>query len=299
MQKTRLDIHQTITDSLIAQIESSPGEWQMPWARPGFVLEIPQNVTGRSYNGINIVSLWCAAMSRGYPRHLWGTYRQWAERGAQVRAGEKASLVVFYKDLAIETENAETGETEQETRHFAKASWAFNVAQVDNWKLSDSDPAPDLTERIEAANRFVAATGARIEHGHAFACYRPGPDLIAMPDRSAFTGTATSTPTEAYYGTLLHELTHFSAIEGRCNRDLGKRFGDDRYAVEELVAELGSAFLCAELGIAATPRADHAQYLAHWLRVLRADSRALFAAAAAASKAVAFLRGAKAGSEAG
>ena len=82
--KTRIDVHQKVTDALIAQIEASPGDWQLPWARPGVAFHIPENVTGRAYNGINIVSLWCAALDKGYPHHLWGTYRQWGERKAQV-----------------------------------------------------------------------------------------------------------------------------------------------------------------------------------------------------------------------
>ena len=289
--KTRIDVHQNVTDALIAQIESVTGDWQLPWARPGIAFHIPENVTGRAYNGINIVSLWCAALDKGYPHHLWGSYRQWGERKAQVRKGEKASLVVFFKDFDIEVENADTGETEHETRMFARASWAFNVAQVDGYELPGTTPRINLTERLDAVDRYIANTAAVIHHGHGMACYRPGFDAIYMPDRCAFVATATSTPTESYYSTLGHELTHWTSTSKRCNRQLGKRFGDDQYAVEELVAELGSAFLCAELGITPSPRADHAQYLAHWLKALKADKRAIFSAAAAASKAVAYLNG--------
>lgn len=159
------------------------------------------------------------------------------------------------------------------------------------YTLPEAVPQIDTTARIEAADRFVANTGAVIHHGHPMACYRPAFDAIYMPDRAAFVATATSSATENYYSTLSHELTHWSGVEKRLDRQLGKRFGDDQYAVEELVAELGSAFLCAELGITPTPRQDHAQYLAHWLKVLKADKRALFAAAAAASKAVTYLNG--------
>lgn len=289
--KTRIDVHQRVTDALIHQIEASSGDWQLPWARPGIAFRLPKNVSGRAYNGINIVSLWCSAIDRGYPYHLWGTYRQWGERKAQVRKGEKASLVVFFKDFDVEVENADTGETDHEKRMFAKASWAFNVSQVDGYDIPGSEPRPDLTECIEAVDRFVANTGARIHHGHDMACYRPAFDAIYMPDRSAFTGTPTSTPTESYYATLGHELTHWTSTDKRCDRQLGKRFGDDQYAVEELIAELGSAFLSAELGLTPTPRADHGHYLAHWLKVLRSDKRAIFTAAAAASKAVAYLNG--------
>ena len=143
-------------------------------------------------------------------------------------------------------------------------------------------------EPIEAAEAFVAATGANIVHGGSRACYVPRTDNIHMPPRDMFFGTATSSAAEAYASTKLHELTHWTSAETRCNRQLGKRFGDDAYAMEELVAELGAAFLCADLGITDTPRADHAQYLDNWLRVLKADKKAIFTAASKASQAPAF-----------
>lgn len=148
---------------------------------------------------------------------------------------------------------------------------------------------PTSVEPIERAEAFVAATGAVIHHGGSRAFYRPSTDDIHLPPREAFIGTATSTAAEAYASTKLHELTHWTSAETRCNRQLGRRFGDDAYAMEELVAELGAAFLCADLGITDTPRADHAQYLDHWLRVLKADKKAIFTAASKASQAKTFL----------
>jgi antirestriction protein ArdC len=142
---------------------------------------------------------------------------------------------------------------------------------------------------LEQAEAFVAATGASISHGGGRAFYRPATDSIQLPPREAFVGSPTSTPAEAYYSTLLHELTHWTSAPSRCNRELGKRFGDDAYAIEELVAELGTAFLCADLGITDEPRADHAQYLAAWLSILKADKKAIFTAASKASEAAAFL----------
>ena len=126
-------------------------------------------------------------------------------------------------------------------------------------------------------------------HGGSRACYVPRTDNIHLPPRDMFFGTATSTAAEAYASTKLHELTHWTSAEARCNRQLGKRFGDDAYAMEELIAELGAAFLCADLGITDTPRADHAQYLDNWLRVLKADKKAIFTAASKASQAADFL----------
>jgi antirestriction protein ArdC len=152
----------------------------------------------------------------------------------------------------------------------------------------DAPPATVITP-IEQAEAFVSATGASISHGGARAFYRPATDSIQLPPREAFIGSLTSTPAEAYYSTLLHELTHWTGAETRCNRQLGKRFGDQAYAIEELVAELGAAFLCADLGITDEPRADHAQYLASWLSVLKADKKAIFTAASKASETAAFL----------
>lgn len=214
-----------------------------------------------------------------------GNYRQWADAGAQVRKGEKCAYVVFYKELEFA---AEDDSQETETRLFARATPVFAAEQVDGFIPAETTAEVDI-EPIAAAEAFVTATGAAITHGGDRAFYRPSRDSIQLPDRGAFVGTATSTAQEAYYSTLLHELTHWTVPEHRCNRALGKRFGDAAYAMEELVAELGAAFLCADLGITAAPRLDHAQYLASWLSVLKAGKKAIFAAASAASKAVGFM----------
>ncbi len=142
---------------------------------------------------------------------------------------------------------------------------------------------------IAIAEEFVSRSGATIQHGGTRACYIPATDEIQMPPREAFFATATSTATEGYYSTLLHELTHWTAPANRCARDLSGRFGSEAYAMEELVAELGAAFLSAELSITAEPRPDHAQYLSNWLTVLKADKNAIFTAASKAGEAVRFL----------
>jgi antirestriction protein ArdC len=161
---------------------------------------------------------------------------------------------------------------------------------VNGYQAPVSDAAPmTVITPIEQAEAFVAATGAAIHHGGDRAYYRPSTDSIHLPPRDAFIDTPTSTPAESYYSTLCHELTHWTSAEPRCNRQLGKRFGDQAYAMEELVAELGAAFLCADLRITAEPRVDHAQYLASWLAVLKADKKAIFTAASKASEAAAFL----------
>lgn len=286
---TRRDIHADITNQLVAAIEADPGHPTLPWRRGGGALHMPVNaLTGKAYNGINILNLWVSAGARGYATPLWGTYRQWAERGAQVRKGEKSSLVIFYREFETNPDPDDAGDNGK--RRMARASSVFNAAQVDGF---DAPPVPESlgpVERVTNADRFTTATGARIAHGGDRAFYAPASDHIQMPDEGLFTGTQTLSRSEGYYATLVHELVHWSGAKHRLNRDMGKRFGDQAYAAEELVAEIGAAFLCAELGITQDVRPDHAQYLATWLKLLKNDSKAIFTAAARASEAAAFVR---------
>lgn len=292
MEQTR-SIHQTITDSIVAAIENgASGDWQMPWHQ-GASITRPSNVaTGRRYSGINIVALWAASQNLGFSSGTWGTFRQWKSVGASVRKGSKASLVVFSKSITVD-DGDEAGDGDEQTatrpRFIAKATPVFNADQIDGW----SQPAPEIQSPAQTdahAEALVNATKARVESGGSRACYVPSLDMIRMPDRKSFTGTATSSPTEAYYSTLFHELAHWTAPAQRCGRDLSGAFGSEAYAVEELVAELGAAFLCADVGISSAPRADHASYIASWLKCLKDDNRAIFKAAAQASKAVAFVQ---------
>jgi antirestriction protein ArdC len=285
----RKDIYSEITSQLIAAIEADPGKPELPWRKSSGPLFMPVNaLTQNAYNGVNIVSLWVAAEVRGYSSPVWATYRQWQELGAQVRGGEKSSPVIFYKEF--ETDPDPDNADDDGKRRVARASRVFNAAQVDGYAQPEEPWALGPVERLAAADRFVLATGARIEHGGESAFYRPSTDHIQMPSEGLFCGTATMTRSEGYYATLVHELTHWSGASSRLARDMGKRFGDHAYAAEELVAEIGAAFLCAELGITQEPRADHAQYLAQWLRLLKEDSRAIFAASAKAAEAASFLK---------
>lgn len=285
----RRDIHAEITNKLIAAIEADPGKPSMPWRRAGKPLFMPSNaLTRAAYNGINIVSLWVSAEVAGYTAPIWATYRQWSELGCQVRKGEKSSLVVFYKEYEAEPDphNAD----DDGKRRVARASYVFNASQVDGYALPDAPKLLGPIERLDAIDRFISATGARIEHGGDRAFFRPSSDHIQMPDEGLFCGTDTMTRSEGYYATLAHELTHWSGAPTRLGRDMGKRFADSAYAAEELIAEIASAFLCAELGITQDTRSDHAQYLAQWLTLMKSDSRAIFSAAAKASEAVTYLK---------
>lgn len=285
---SRFDVYEAITNQIVSAIEAGAGQVQLPWHRKGSAIYRPVNVASKNaYRGVNTVALWAAADAQGFADGVWGTYRQWQDSGAQVRKGEKSSLVIFYKDYTQGEASASDEETER--RFVARASRVFNVAQVEGYISPEADATDDRIDPSQAAEAFIAATGANISIGGDRAFYRPAADIIAMPDRHRFIGTETSTATEGWYSTLLHELTHWTGASHRMDRTFGKRFGDDAYAMEEMVAELGAAFLCGDLGITAEPRPDHAAYIDNWLRILKSDRKAIFTAASAASKAAEFL----------
>ena len=278
------DVYARVTDQIINAIEQGVGNWRMPWHTSGKFASSPVNVTSKKpYRGINTVCLWAAAQAKAYERGEWGTYQQWQERGAQVRKGEKATTVVFWKfaNSAAETDD---GESPKSGSHllFTRGYSVFNAAQVEGYTPKVDADAPML-ERIEQAEAFFKAVGATVRHGGNQAFYAPVSDHIQMPPFAAFRESL------GYYATLAHEHTHWTANAARCDRQLGKRFGDNAYAAEELVAELGAAFTCAHLGLSTEPREDHAQYIQSWLRVLKADKRAIFTAASKAQQAADWL----------
>ena len=286
--KDRLDVHQSITNSIVAAIEAGAGDATLPWHRTGASSILPKNVaTGNAYNGINVVALWATAQERAYTHSLWGTYKQFQSLDAQVRKGERAALVIFYKEYDVEPDAEQ--QDDDGRRRVAKASWVFNIAQVDGYTIGEPLPPLPPLERNATAEAFVAATKAEIKIGGESAYYRPSTDHIQMPDEHLFREADSEQRSQDWYSVLTHELGHFTGHEKRLNRQFGKRFGDDAYCMEELTAELCSAFLCAELGITVQPRADHAHYIGHWVRVMKADKRAVFTAAAAASAAARYL----------
>lgn len=316
--KPRIDVHDAITAKIVAAIEAGAGAFEMPWHRPGVAFTIPKNaLTAKPYNGSNILSLWIDADDKKFEHQIWSTYKQWEELGAQVRKGEKGSLIVKYGEWipkeskgsdvgAVAGGQPKQGEDDEEggKRLYAKAAWVFNVGQVDGYEIAPPVPRSDLTVRLDHVDAFIAATGAEFREGGQRAFYRHRDsrgegDFIQMPERNLFTGTATSTPTESYESTRLHELSHWCGAEHRLNRKFGERLGDKAYAFEELVAELSAAFLCAGLEITNSPRLDHAQYLASWLDVLKGDTKAIFTAASFASRAVEYLHGLQPKSEPG
>ena len=280
-------IYETITNQIVAAIEEGAGLYKMPWHRARHDITGPRNAaTNRSYRGLNVINLWMIAEARQFSSGTWATYQQWQEKGAQVRRGEKSASVFFWKNLREgQDENAaDAGKEEGRARFVARAYNVFNADQVDGYEAPVMPVLPEA-ERVANADRFFAAIPAEISHGGNTACYVPSADRVQMVPFSRFESA------RAYYAVLAHELTHWSGAKARLDRDLSGRFGSETYAMEEVVAELGAAFLSGQLGLPSVPRTDHAPYIATWLKVLKNDSRAIFTAASKAQAAADFLAG--------
>ena len=282
---TKTDIYQSVTNSIVEAIENgATGEqFVLPWHG---VSALPQNAcTGKPYHGVNVPMLWACQMSRGFPSGIWATYKQWQEKGAQVKKGEKGSQVVFWKRIDIEpTQDDE----ERQGRMFARWSTVFNAQQVDGFELTP-DYEPAEFDALAAADALVKASGADIRHGEARAYYRPSEDYINLPSPEAFKATSGSSATQNFYSVLFYELTHWSGSAHRLDRKKHKKFGDADYAFEELIAELGAAMVCVTTGVETAVREDHAHYIANWLKALKGDKQFIFAAASQAQKAVDYL----------
>ena len=286
----RKDVYTRVTDRIVADLEKGIRSWMKPWSAEHAAGKIsrPLRHNGTPYRGMNVLLLWGEAVAKGYAAPIWMTFKQALEFDAHVRKGEHGSLVVYANSITKTETNAKGEDTEREIP-FLKGYTVFNVEQIDglpaHYYAKPENPLA-LSERIESADHFLTATGAAIHHGGNRAFYAPGRDLVQMPPFEAFRDK------ESYYATALHELTHWTSHKSRLDRSFdAKRFGDDGYAREELVAELGAAFLCADLGITPEIRDDHAAYLGHWLTVLKEDKRAIFSAAAHAQRAADFLQG--------
>lgn len=290
IETRRLDVYNRVTNQIIEALERGVKPWTQPWKAAiatGHVSR-PLCHNGQPYAGINVLTLWAAAMTAHYTAPIWMTFKQAIELGGNVRQGEKGSPVV-YADSMRRTETDEaTGDETERTMSFLKAYTVFNVQQVDGLPEhfhALAIPQHNPVQRIADAETFFAATRADIRHGGDCAYYSSVLDYIQMPPFEVFYDA------QAYYATLAHEATHWTRHMARLNRGLGrKRFGDDGYAREELVAELGAAFLCADLGLRLDDRTDHAAYIGHWLSVLKEDKRTIFAVAAHAQRAADYLK---------
>lgn len=291
--KAKIDLYAEVTDKMIAALEQGQRPWSRPWKDDGSrgapAVELPLRVTGAPYTGINTVMLWYEAQLKGYVSPTWMTFNQAKKLGATVRGGEKGATVIYASKFAKEVEDKK-GETKTAFIPFLKGYKVFNCDQIDGLPERFAPKpyvAPTPSERlarIAHCEEFFAKTGSDVRHGGNRAFYSPGGDFIQLPNVDAFKDI------ESYYATSGHEHVHWTGSDKRLKREFGGRFGNDAYAAEELVAELGSAFLCAYLGLAEEPREDHAQYLANWLRVLKGDKKFIVTAASLAQKGVEHLR---------
>jgi antirestriction protein ArdC len=282
------NIHETITNQIIEAIKAGAEDFKMPWSY--FDIEPLNALTKADYHGINFLYLMMQAHEKGYESGYWATFKQWKELGASVQKGEKSSIGIVYKDVIKTEADAVTGEELEEHYKFIKSFPLFNADQISGWEIPEKKHL-NKAESIKAADAFIRNSGANIIHNGGRAYFDPTKDLIRIPEQSQFDDTEHGTATEAYYSTLLHELTHWTGHKSRLSRDTGTKAEKEKYAFEELVAELGAAFLCSELGISPAPRKSHGAYIASWVKILENDNRAIFKAAGEASKAVDFLKG--------
>ena len=268
-------VYQEVTDSIIKQLEQGATPWIKPWktdstADKNFLSQKP-------YQGVNRLILGLSSMVNAFDCPVWASFKQWQSIGANVRKGEKGTKIVFYSPVT--KENKATGESE--SYNLLKAYYVFNASQVDGVTIQAPTVDAKPFNAIEAAELRIKLTGAVITHGGDSAFYAPSVDKINVPHKSSFISEA------SYYATVFHELTHWTGHELRCNRNLKGRFGNPLYAFEELVAEMGAAFLCQDYRIQGELR--HAGYLQSWLKVLKEDSKAIFKAAALAQKAADYI----------
>jgi len=268
------DIYQEVTDRILRDMESGTAPWEKSWnGQQRITLSVPRNgATNKPYRGINIMLLWGM-----YPDARFVTFKQAKDLGGNVKKGEHGHMIVFFTKLDIK--DKKTGEDKKIP--FLKYYTVFNVSQCEGLNLSEvTEEAPLLPEDTQ---ELVATLKVKLSHGGDKACYYPSLDTMNMPYCQDFKAT------DAYRATLYHEITHWTGHPTRLDRNLRNSFGSSEYAREELVAELGGAFLCAEYGI--PYQTQHASYLANWLQVLKEDKKAIMQAASAAQKAVDFIRG--------
>jgi antirestriction protein ArdC len=283
----RASLYDSVTNRIIAELEEGRLPWVQPWSRSGGAsAALPHNAgSGRAYSGINILILWGAVIEAGYTSQGWLTFRQARQAGGNVRKGERGTTVVYADRFVPKGEAERVARDGGDARavQFLKSFTVFNVAQCEGLREGIGiDPAP-LPEReiVPVAEAVIAASGIDFRIGGDRAFYVPAHDYVQVPPQPAFFDQIN------YYRTALHELTHATGHVSRLDRKLLNSFGSKDYAREELVAEMGSAFLCAALGI--VPSVRHADNIGSWLEVLREDNRAIFRAASQASRAAEWL----------
>ena len=283
MTMVKEDLYQKVTDAIVAELERGVAPWVRPWTTldPRFGGGPINGYTARGYRGVNVWLLLITAMKKGYQDSRWFTFRQAQTLGAHVKKGEKSTMVIFWKQHRIQEASATTGEQEEKKIPFLRAYAVFNAEQCEG--LAPQPKAEETARelRYQHAEALFVKHAVDIKHGGDQAFFSPILDFIQMPRLDAFESE------EHYWGVKLHELTHWTGHKSRLDRDLSGRFRSEAYAAEELVAEMGSAFLCAQLGIEGHLR--HPEYIGNWLKVLKDDKRAVFKASSLAQAAADFV----------
>lgn len=282
MREERASIYETVTQSIINELERGIAPWVKPW-KSGPAMRPRSAISQRPYRGVNVLLLWSAAIERGYTNPAWLSYKQASDLNGHVKRGERGTRIV-YVSTSKSTEPREDESEVQKDRYFLKSYAVFNIEQTAGLPehLYVREAAIPIEEALFRVDAVISRIGADVRHGGNDACYHPRADFIMLPERARFKSTA------SYYATSLHEHAHWSGHATRLNRDLTGRFGTEAYAAEELVAELATAFTCSALAIRGELR--HAAYIKSWLELLKHDSKAIFTAASAASKATDYLR---------
>ncbi|MBK6907828.1 MAG: DUF1738 domain-containing protein [Rhodocyclaceae bacterium] len=277
----KFDLYQSVTDKIIAAIELGVKRDGRPmWSGAG-ATGIPYNrKSGKTYSGVNVLILWLAAQETGFASSAWMTYQQAKELGGSVKKGSKGQQVLYFSTVGRDRIDNETGEVESRKIGFLKSYTVFNIDQCEG--IADGIVRRTFQGDV-AAEAVMQASGATIIEQGGKAFFRPSSDEIYLPERSRFMSD------EAFYAVAMHELTHWTGHKSRLARDFSGRFGTEAYAFEELIAELGAAFCCADLGLIPVTMDDHASYIDSWLKVLKHDKKAIFSAASQASKSHAFL----------
>jgi antirestriction protein ArdC len=276
------DIYTEVTNRIITALEGDTPPWIQPWSDH---TALPSNLaTGKPYRGINILMLSIEAQLSGYSDSRWVTLRQANELGAKVRKGSHGTSIVFWKIREAEDVDADPADEPQRVIPMLRSYTVFNTSQLEFLpEKFELRPSPAVWQPLGEAEQLLYETGAVIRHGGNRAFYSPSEDLIQLPPETWFAQP------DDYYAVALHELVHWTGHPRRLNRALGRRHGIEAYAFEELVAEMGAAFLCAHVGIPA--RLEHASYIDNWLDALRRDKRLIFSASGAAQKAADYVLG--------
>ena len=279
------DVYASVTARVIRDLEEGTATWHKPWKAGGGFAGVPLRATGEPYKGINTLLLWGAAEDAGYSAPHWLTFNQARKEGGNVRKGERASYVFFAKPIRKPGAEPAEDSAEEQRIYMRRAYAVFNSQQCDGlpdkYAVQDAQPV-EAEPRNAHCEAWFDRLGADVRHGGDRAYYSLSLDHIQMPPFAAFENA------ERYYSVRAHESTHWTGAAKRVGREFGGR-GSAQYAREELIAEIGAAFLCAALGLSAEPRPDHAAYIAHWLSALREDNRAIVVAATAARRAVDYM----------